>query len=190
MYITRSTSSLLRAGLAAGTIGTLISASALFANIAAAETTGYQTGYTYHQGLATGAGANLVEQSMSGARSASPSSSGSVSSQSSLNTDTSASTPSSASVDTTGAGAATLDTSANTSVAQAAAVEPAATADTNTSAAANASGVLASQPFMMALWVLLGLAVLALIAMGISAIANALSNSDDSYEARRSISYQ
>ncbi len=185
-------STILRAGLAAGTLGTLVAGSSLFATIAAADVTGYQTGYTYHQGLATNAGARLVAEARSGALTTGTSGNtaqSSTVSQSTANTSgVSASTPTSATVDTTGSTAVTP--AADTNTAQAAAVQPAA-ANAATANTATPTTILASQPFMMALWVLLGLAVLALIAMGISAIVNAMNpNTDEETYTERRVSYQ
>jgi len=46
-------------GATLGALGLLAASGLLYAAPAAADTTGYQTGYTYNQGLATGAGGAL-----------------------------------------------------------------------------------------------------------------------------------
>jgi hypothetical protein len=60
-----NTAKLVRATAAAATLGTLIAGAALFALPAAADVTGYQTGYNYTQGLANGDGSMLMATDMS-----------------------------------------------------------------------------------------------------------------------------
>jgi hypothetical protein len=153
----KATRVMLKTSLAAGAATAIMASTLLFALPAAAMVTGYDTGYTYRQGLAIGAGAQLERQAGLG--------SGPATSQ----INTSAVSPSGSGVSaapTSNAVAPAVQTAPETAVAPA--VNPA--QNTAVAPAAQTATAGLSTPVKVALWAVIILAVLALIGGGIAAL--------------------